>query len=260
MPRYRATLEYDGTPFSGWQVQPDKRTVQGRMAEALAKLTGSIVEVRGAGRTDAGVHATGQVAHFDLPRAYDPRVICNAANFHLRPDPIAVVDCTEVPGTFDARFSATRRHYLYRISNRRAPPVLHQHRVWWVAAPLNAARMAEAASVLVGRHDFTTFRAAQCQAKSPIKTLETFSVAQVGHDIHITAIARSFMHNQVRSMVGSLKFVGDGHWSAHDLEAALHAKDRTRCGPVAPASGLYLTRVDYDTPSAQALPDDGETD
>jgi tRNA pseudouridine38-40 synthase len=264
MPRYRATIEYDGTPFSGWQSQPDTLTVQGCLTEAIAKLSGETVEVRGAGRTDTGVHALGQVAHFTLAKQFPPDVVREAVNFHVRPHPIAVVQCEIVPATFDARFSAISRHYLYRIVNRRAPPVLRRDRVWWVARPLDPERMAEAASMLVGQHDFTTFRASQCQAKSPVKTLSTFSVSVVDDEIHITASARSFMHNQVRSMVGSLKFVGDGHWRASDLADALAARDRSRCGPVAPASGLYLMRVVYGEPGSPtlrhpALPEDDET-
>ena len=265
MPRYRATIEYDGTPFFGWQAQPDLLTVQGCLVAALAKLSSDTVEVRGAGRTDAGVHALGQVAHFTLGKALAPGVVRDAVNFHVRPHPVAIVDCEIVPETFDARFSATSRHYLYRIVNRRAAPVLRQTRVWWVPRPLNAERMAEAATALVGRHDFTTFRAAQCQAKSPVKTVDTCDVSAVDDEIQITVSARSFMHNQVRSMVGSLKFVGDGHWRVADLAAALAARDRQRCGPVAPACGLYLARVDYAGFAAQSstthagLPDDDET-
>jgi tRNA pseudouridine38-40 synthase len=190
--------------------------------------------VRGAGRTDSGVHALGQVAHVDLPKAYQPYVIREAINYHVRPDPIAVLDVREVPETFDARFSAIKRHYLFRILARRAPPAVDKFRVWWVPQALDAERMKAAAPRLIGRHNFTTFRAAGCQAKSPIKTLERFD-----------ASAQSFMHHQMRSMVGSLKLVGEGKWSADDLQAALDARDRSRCGPVTPPSGLYLTKVDY---------------
>jgi tRNA pseudouridine38-40 synthase len=245
MPRYRITLEYDGTPFVGWQVQALGASVQGRLIEAIAKFSGEKVSVRGAGRTDAGVHAMGQVAHFDLARAWPTDTVRAAVNFHLKPDPIAVLDCTIVADGFDARFSATARHYLYRILARPAPPVLDRDRVWWVPQRLHLEPMREAARALVGRHDFTTFRAAGCQAKSPLKTLDRLDVAANGEEIHITASARSFLHNQVRSMVGSLKLVGEGKWSPGDLGAALQARDRSACGPVAPARGLYLMRVDY---------------
>ncbi|HRK18130.1 MAG TPA: tRNA pseudouridine(38-40) synthase TruA [Hyphomicrobiaceae bacterium] len=245
MPRYKLTLEYDGTPFLGWQMQPLGPSVQGRLVDAVEKLCGVRPEVRGAGRTDAGVHALGQVAHVDLPKAYKPYVIREAINYHVRPDPIAVLDVVEVPETFDARFSAIKRHYLFRILARRAPPAIDKFRVWWVPQALDAERMKAAAPQLVGRHDFTTFRAAGCQAKSPVKTLERFDVSVVGEEIHVNASAQSFMHHQMRSMVGSLKLVGEGKWTAEDLKAALDARDRSRCGPVTPPSGLYLTKVDY---------------
>jgi tRNA pseudouridine38-40 synthase len=245
MPRYRVTLEYDGTPFVGWQVQRVGVSVQSRLTEAIAKLSGEIVSLRGAGRTDAGVHAKGQVAHFDLTRAWPPDTVRRAVNYHLKPDPIAVLDCAVVTDAFDARFSATARHYTYRILARSAPPVLDRDRVWWVRQPLDCAAMDQAASQLIGRHDFTTFRAADCQAKSPIKTLDRLAVATKGEEVHIMASARSFLHNQVRSMVGSLKLVGEGKWSPGDLGAALEARDRGACGQVAPARGLYLMRVEY---------------
>jgi tRNA pseudouridine38-40 synthase len=245
MPRYRVTLEYDGTPFVGWQVQAVGVSVQGRLAEAIAKLSGETISVRGAGRTDAGVHAKGQVAHFDLARAWPTDTVRNAVNFHLKPEPIAVLDCAVVTEAFDARFSATARHYTYRILARSAPPVLDRDRVWWVPQRLDCAAMHQAASQLVGRHDFTTFRAADCQAKSPVKTLDRLSVVADDEEVQIVASARSFLHNQVRSMVGSLKLVGEGKWSPGDLFAALEARDRSACGPVAPARGLYLMRVDY---------------
>ncbi len=245
MPRYRLLIEYDGTPFVGWQIQGAGASVQGTIAEALSKLTGEVADVRGAGRTDAGVHATGQVAHVDLARTYPEYVVREAINYHVRPMPISVLDCAIVPDTFDARFSAIGRHYLYRMVNRRGPPVLDRSRVWWVAKPLDTAAIIDAAPVLEGRHDFTTFRAAGCQAKSPVKTLDRFRVELSGEELRIYVSARSFMHKQVRSMVGSLKLVGDGRWTKSDLKAALDAKDRTRCGPVAPPFGLYLTKVDY---------------
>jgi tRNA pseudouridine38-40 synthase len=250
MPRYRLTLEYDGTPFLGWQVQPDGPSVQGRLVEAFRMLTRTTVDVRGAGRTDSGVHALGQVAHVDLEREYPLHVIREAVNYHVRPDPVAILDVQQVPDTFDARFSAVARHYLFRILARRAPPAIDKYRVWWVPQTLDADAMIAAAPRLEGRHDFTTFRAASCQAKSPVKTLDRFRVSVHGDEIRIEASARSFMHNQVRSMVGSLKMVGEGKWSADDLSAALEARNRARCGPVTPPSGLYLVRVDYpETPA-----------
>jgi tRNA pseudouridine38-40 synthase len=245
MPRYRVILEYDGTPFVGWQVQALGVSVQGRLTEAIAKFSGETVSVRGAGRTDAGVHALGQVAHFDLARAWPEHTVRAAVNFHLKPEPIAVLDCTIVADDFDARFSAVARHYLYRILARPAPPVLDRDRVWWVPHQIVVGAMREAAGVLVGRHDFTTFRAAGCQAKSPVKTLDRLDVTASGEEVRIAASARSFLHNQVRSMVGSLKMVGEGKWSPADLKVALDACDRAACGPVAPARGLYLVRVDY---------------
>lgn len=245
MPRYCITIEYDGTPFVGWQIQADGRSVQASLVAAITAFCGETVQVRGAGRTDSGVHARGQVAHFDLAREWDPFRITEALNFHLRPDPVAVLSCHPVPDTFDARFSATRRHYLYRILCRRAPAVLERDRVWRVSQPLDCDAMHEAAQVLVGRHDFTTFRAAGCQARSPVKTLDRLDVRTKDGEIHITATARSFLHNQVRSIAGSLKAVGEGKWTRADLAAALEARDRAACAPVAPAAGLYLMQVDY---------------
>ena len=246
MPRYRITLEYDGTPFVGWQVQAAGASVQGRLAEAIMKFCGETASVRGAGRTDAGVHALGQVAHFDLGREWPAATVRAAVNFHLKPDPIAILDCALVADDFDARFSAVARHYRYRILSRGAPPVLDRDRVWWVPQRLDAAAMQEAAAALLGRHDFTTFRAAGCQSKTPIKTLDRLDVTRTGDEIVIEASARSFLHNQVRSMVGSLKLVGEGKWRPADMAAALAARDRAACGPVAPARGLYLGRVDYE--------------
>lgn len=245
MPRYRITVEYDGTPFVGWQVQDNGPSVQGLLVAAIAAFTGETVAVQGAGRTDAGVHALGQVAHFDLSRERDPDTICDALNAHLRPHPIAVIAAERVADSFDARFSATRRHYLYRIVNRRADLALDRNRAWRCPRPLDAATMHEAAQRLVGRHDFTTFRAASCQAKSPVKTLDRLDVMRSGDEIRIVAAARSFLQHQVRSMVGSLVLVGEGKWRLDDLVRALEARDRTACGPVAPAEGLYLVRVDY---------------
>jgi tRNA pseudouridine38-40 synthase len=245
MPRYRLVIEYDGTPFVGWQVQPEGVSVQGALEAAIVKLTSERAGIRGAGRTDAGVHARGQVAHVVIEKEWPADKIRDGLNFYLKPLPVVVIACDRVPDTFDARFSATARHYQYRILARRAPPALERRRVWWLPRALDAEAMREAASVLVGRHDFTTFRAVQCQAKSPVRTLDRLDITRDGDEIRIAASARSFLHNQVRSMVGSLKLVGDGKWTRQDLANALEARDRTACGPVAPASGLYLMSVDY---------------
>ncbi|HXF55737.1 MAG TPA: tRNA pseudouridine(38-40) synthase TruA [Hyphomicrobiaceae bacterium] len=245
MPRYRIDIEYDGTAFVGWQIQPTGASVQGELAKAIERFSGESVAVRGAGRTDAGVHALGQVAHFDLRRAWDPFRVREALNFFVRNWPLAVLDCSVVPASFDARFSATARHYLYRILCRRAPPALERNRVWWLPIELDGEAMHKAAQLLTGRHDFTTFRAAACQAKSPLRTLDALTVTREGSQLLIRASARSFLHHQVRSMVGSLKLIGEGKWTAGDLERALHVRDRAACGPVAPAAGLYLVKVDY---------------
>jgi tRNA pseudouridine38-40 synthase len=245
MPRYQLILEYDGTPFVGWQLQENGPSVQGRLAEAIKAFSGEDAIPRGAGRTDAGVHARGQVAHFDLAKDWGTDKIRDALNAQLRPDPISVLACERAAADFDARFAATARHYLYRIITRRAPLALDRNRAWHVVHALDAAAMHEAAQVLTGNHDFTTFRSAECQAASPVKTLDRLAVTQAGEEIRIEARARSFLHNQVRSMVGSLKLVGEGKWMAADLKRALEARDRAACGPVAPACGLYLARVDY---------------
>lgn len=245
MPRYRITIEYDGTPFVGWQAQAVGASVQAALERAIAAFSGETVGVRGAGRTDSGVHASGQVAHFDLARDWDTFRVREALNHHLKPAPVVVLDCARARADFDARFSAIGRRYLYRILARRAPPALDRNRVWWLPVPLDAAAMADAAQVLVGRHDFTTFRAAACQAASPLKTLDRLDVEVAGDEIRIHAAARSFLHNQVRSMVGSLKQVGTGRWTKTDLAAALAARDRSACGPVAPPQGLYLAEVVY---------------
>jgi tRNA pseudouridine38-40 synthase len=252
MPRYRITVEYDGTPFVGWQAQACGPSIQGRLVDAIAKLAGQRVSVHGAGRTDAGVHALGQVAHFDLTREFPPRTVRDAVNFHLKPDPIAIIDCTIVGVDFDARFSAIGRDYLYRFLCRRAPPALDRHRVWWVPRPLDSEAMRDSTGVLIGRHDFTTFRAASCQAKSPVKTLDRLDVMASGGEIHVAASARSFLHHQVRSLVGSLKLVGEGAWTKRELRAALEARDRAACGPVAPACGLYLVKVKYASDALRA--------
>jgi tRNA pseudouridine38-40 synthase len=245
MPRYKLTIEYDGTPFVGWQVQDNGTSVQGVVADAVFAFAGERTVVGGAGRTDAGVHALGQVAHVDLAKDWDADTVRDAVNAHLRPHPIAVLTAERVDGDFDARFSAIRRHYLYRIINRRADLALDQQRAWRVPRPLDSSAMHDAAQRLVGRHDFTTFRSTECQARSPVKTLDRLDVTRDGDEVRVIAMARSFLHNQVRSMVGSLIHVGEGKWSADDLAAALAARDRTACGQVAPPLGLYLVRVEY---------------
>ena len=247
MPRFRLDIEYDGGPYAGWQRQAGQHSVQAAIEQALEKFCGAAVILRGAGRTDAGVHATGQVAHIDLTKDWRPDIVRDAVNAHLAQagERVAVLAAIVVPDDFDARFSATARHYLYRIANRRAPPALDKGKVWWVPKRLDAQAMHEAAKRLLGRHDFTTFRSTQCQANSPLRTLDRLEVARDGDSIEIRASARSFLHNQVRSMVGSLKKVGEGAWTAGDLEAALDARDRAACGQVAPPDGLFLVGVDY---------------
>ncbi|MEP7240853.1 MAG: tRNA pseudouridine(38-40) synthase TruA [Devosia sp.] len=245
MPRYKLILEYDGTPFCGWQRQANDLSVQQVVEQAITRMCGEAVTVQAAGRTDAGVHALGQVVSFDLSREWDPFKIREALNFHTKPHPVAVVDAATVPDGFEARFSATARHYEYRILNRRGRPALDGHRVWHCPMALDAEAMHAAAQGLVGKHDFSTFRAAECQAKSPIKTLDRLDVAREAEAVVVRASARSFLHSQVRSMVGSLKLVGEGKWSPADLRSALEAVERSRCGPLAPPEGLYLVRVDY---------------
>jgi tRNA pseudouridine38-40 synthase len=246
MPRYKLTIEYDGTPYVGWQVQNNGRSVQEALMVAVEAFCGEKVAVQGAGRTDAGVHALGQVAHFDLAVEHAPDTVRDALNAHLRPRPIAILAAEKVAQDFDARRSALRRHYRYRIVNRRSDLALERNRVWRVIRPVDAAAMHAAAQRLIGHHDFTTFRSTECQARSPEKTLDRLDVSRSGDEIVIVAVARSFLHNQVRSMVGSLVMVGEGKWSADDLSRALAARDRTACGPVAPPDGLYLVRVDYE--------------
>jgi tRNA pseudouridine38-40 synthase len=278
MPRYALRIEYDGGPFHGWQRQAlgqalgqngDQNgdeagglsaggarpgaalaSVQGAIEAALARLDPGAPAVLGAGRTDTGVHATGQIAHADLSRPWDPFRLAQALNAHLRPAPVAVTAAIPVADTFHARFSATGRAYLYRILCRRAPPVLDRGRVWHVAHPLDPEAMRQAAAMLVGRHDFTTFRAALCQAKSPVKTLDSIAIetrpVPGGRELHLAFAARSFLHAQVRSMVGTLERVGAGAWPPDRVATALAARDRAACGPVAPPQGLCLTRVRYD--------------
>jgi tRNA pseudouridine38-40 synthase len=245
MPRYRLTIEYDGGPFVGWQRQDIGASIQGALEDAIEKLSGERVTVTGAGRTDAGVHALGQVAHFDLEKSFEPGKVRDALNHYLRPDPVCVLDAAVAESEFHARFSAKSRHYLFRILNRRSPPALEDGRVWHVSPKLDAEAMHAAAQALVGQHDFTTFRAAECQAQSPVKTLDRLDVSRRADEIHIEASARSFLHHQIRSFSGTLKLVGEGKWRPKDVKAALEARDRAACGPVSPPDGLYLVRVDY---------------
>lgn len=245
MPRYRIDIEYDGRDFVGWQRQENGLAVQQAIEEAIHAFSGETVTTHAAGRTDAGVHALGQVAHFDLAHAFPPETVRDAVNFHLKPAPVAVLTAAVVGDGFHARFSALGRVYLYRITNRRPPPVIERGRTWWVSVPLDAGAMHEAARVLVGRHDFTSFRASLCQAKSPVKTLDALEVWRDGEEIRIEARARSFLHHQVRNLVGTLKLAGEGKWSAADVVAALEARDRRAGGPTAPSAGLYLVRVEY---------------
>jgi len=245
MPRYKLHIEYCGTDYAGWQRQADVPSIQQALEEAISGFSGDKVSIQGAGRTDAGVHAIGQVAHVDLNKAWATDRVRDAVNAHLGPQRIAVTNVEAVDDTFEARFSAVKRHYRYRIVNRRARLTIDRDLAWQVARPLDADRMHSAAQILVGNHDFTTFRSVHCQSKSPVKTIDHVRVSRLGEEVEITCSARSFLHNQVRSIAGSLKRVGEGKWSERDFRAALEARDRTRCGPVAPACGLYLVRVDY---------------
>jgi len=245
VPRYKLTIEYDGALFAGWQIQADQATVQGVLMAAVEALTGEKAPVQGAGRTDAGVHARAQVAHVDLARDWDTDTVRDALNAHLRPHAVAVLVAEKAAADFNARTSALKRHYLYRILNRRADLTLDRGRAWRVPRPLDTQAMHAAAQALVGEHDFTTFRSTECQAKSPVKTLDQLDVVRDGEEVTVLASARSFLHNQVRSMVGSLVMVGEGKWSADDLGKALAARNRIACGQVAPPDGLYLMKVDY---------------
>ncbi|GAA0614339.1 tRNA pseudouridine(38-40) synthase TruA [Brevundimonas kwangchunensis] len=245
MPRYRLTIEYDGSGYNGFQTQAGQPTVQGAIEMALKAFCGESIRIAAAGRTDTGVHATGQVVSFDLEKAWPSRTVMNALNAYLIEEEVSVLDCAEVDPEWHARFSATGRKYLYRILNRPGRPALDLGRVWHMKKALDADAMHEAAQALVGLHDFTTFRDVNCQSKSPEKTLDVARVTRVGEEVHLVFEARSFLHRQVRSMTGSLVEVGLGRWSADDLKAALEAKDRAACGPVAPSDGLYLTGVTY---------------
>lgn len=247
MPRYRMTVEYDGTAFVGWQRQENGRSAQSAIEDAILSLTGETVTIRGAGRTDSGVHAMGQVIHADLSREWQPYKLRNALNAHIAmaSDMVSVLDVQSVTEDFDARFSAVRRHYLYRIISRKARLALEHKRAWWVPKDLDHEAMHAAAQMLVGRHDFTTFRSAHCQANSPVRTLDRLDVTRNGNLIEIRATAQSFLHNQIRSFAGTLKLAGEGTMTPHDVRAALDARDRKACGPVAPPEGLYFMQVDY---------------
>jgi tRNA pseudouridine38-40 synthase len=245
MPRYRLDLEYDGGPYKGFQAQAALPTIQASVERAVKAFCGETLRLQAAGRTDTGVHALQQVVHIDLARDWRPEVVRDALNAHLVPEPIAVTAASLAPEGFHARFSAKGRRYVYRIVNRIAPPSLERGRVWHVKKPLDVAAMALAATALVGHHDFTTFRDVDCQAKTPMKTLDVAEVSREGEAVRLAFAARSFLHRQVRSMTGSLAEVGAGRWTPEDLKAALEAKDRAACGPVAPAEGLYLVGVDY---------------
>ena len=254
MPRYKLLIEYDGTPFLGWQRQRDGASVQGALEAALEAAGNGPSIVQGAGRTDAGVHARGQVAHCDTPKDGGPERLLGALNAHLAPLPVVVLAVERVAEDFHARFDATKRAYRYRILNRRVRPALQRGQVWWVPRPLDAQAMHRAAQALVGRHDFTTYRAAACQVKSPVKTVDAISVIREGDEVLLDVRARSFLHNQIRSFAGSLKLVGEGRWNEDEIAAALTARDRSRCGPLAPPDGLYLTEVGYaPRPSDRAL-------
>ncbi len=245
MSRYKLTIEYDGARYAGWQRQDNARTVQQALEEAALALNGEPTVVTGAGRTDSGVHALGQVAHVDLLKPLPAGKVRDALNAHLRPHPIAILNAEDAPPEFHARFDATGRSYIYRIISRRADLTLDKHRAWRVAAALDAGAMHAAAQALVGRHDFSTFRYIHCQADSPVKTLDSIRVQRKAEEIIVETTARSFLHHQVRSMVGSLVEVGRGRQEVRWISDILHAADRTLCGPVAPAAGLYLASVSY---------------
>ncbi|MBV6658045.1 MAG: tRNA pseudouridine(38-40) synthase TruA [Devosiaceae bacterium] len=245
MPRYKLTVEYDGTPYSGFQRQDNAPSVQGALEAAVKAFCGDVITLKAAGRTDTGVHAVGQVVHFDLSKDWPADTVRDAMNAHLMTEAVVVLAAEAVGDDFDARFSAKRRHYRYTILNRWMQPVYERGRVWGVKKPLDVGLMQAAADRLVGHHDFTTFRSAHCQAKSPERTLERLEVSRDGEHVYVEASARSFLHNQVRSLVGALKLAGEGRATADQIEALLHARDRTKCPAVAPACGLVFTKVDY---------------
>lgn len=247
MPRYRIDIEYDGGRYAGWQRQAGQPTVQEAIERAILAFTGEDITLKGAGRTDAGVHALHQVGHFDIAATFPERNVRDAINAHLTlaGETVVILSAAAVDDSFDCRFSAKARHYLYRIGNRHIPFALDRDRVWHVKKPLYVDAMQEAADRLIGHHDFTTFRSSHCQSKSPVKTLDRLDVRRHGNEVEIRASARSFLHNQVRSLVGTLKKVGEGSWTVDQVSKALEARDRKKCGPVAPAHGLYLLRVDY---------------
>jgi tRNA pseudouridine38-40 synthase len=252
MPRYKMIVEYDGTGFFGWQSQRNGRSVQEAIEAAITAFSGEDRRIQAAGRTDSGVHATHQVIHVDLEKEWSTFTISEAMNAHLKGQGTAILDVRRVSDTFDARFSARKRHYVYRILNRRPPAVLEKNRVWHVKWPLDPDLLQQGANQLIGKHDFSTFRAAECQAQSPVKTLERLDIVAKDEDIRVYASARSFLHHQVRSMVGSLILVGSGKWTPSDLRDALLACDRSRCGPMAPPDGLYLIGVEYEGADAEA--------
>ncbi|MEZ5811790.1 MAG: tRNA pseudouridine(38-40) synthase TruA [Rhizobiaceae bacterium] len=256
MPRYRITVEYDGTGYAGWQLQAGQHTVQAAIEQAIEAFSGEAARLGVAGRTDAGVHALGQVAHFDLSRDWPASTVFNAVNAKLRQadEPVAILQAERVSDDFNARFSARARHYVYRIVNREAPVAIDRHRAWWVKHRLDEQAMQIAADRLLGTHDFTTFRSVRCQSKSPVKTLDRLDVTRCGDLVEIRASARSFLHNQVRSLTGTLKMAGEGSWSADDVAAALEARDRAACAALAPPCGLYLVKVDYDEGGATPTP------
>ncbi|NBR53981.1 MAG: tRNA pseudouridine(38-40) synthase TruA [Rhodobacteraceae bacterium] len=249
MPRYALRIEYHGAPFAGWQRQADQPSVQGAVEAALAKLEPRDHTIAAAGRTDAGVHATAQVAHCDMEKDWDPFRLSEALNWHLKPEPVAITACALVPDDWHARFSAVERRYLFRLISRRAPLTIEAGLAWRVNHPLSLAPMQEAANHLIGKHDFTTFRSSICQADSPVKTLDELRIEEIarpdGAEFRFHVRARSFLHNQVRSFVGTLERVGAGAWAPQDVKAALEARDRAACGPVCPPDGLYLAGVGY---------------
>ncbi|AIL12526.1 pseudouridine synthase [Candidatus Paracaedimonas acanthamoebae] len=245
MPRYKLTIEYDGTPFVGWQHQANGISVQSVIESAIEAFSREKVRLHAAGRTDAGVHALGQVAHIDLEKHFPAYKVREALNYHLRSYPVVIINAQETDELFHARFSAMERAYCYKVLCRSAPPALDKKRVWYIKHPLNIEVMQQAAMFLIGKHDFTTFRASECQASSPIRTLNSFKITQEGDLIFFNVSALSFLHHQVRNMVGSLKLVGEGKWSPEDFKSALDAKNRQAGGPTAPAQGLYFIKVSY---------------